>query len=111
VPRAVSRPIPDMYTAAGVLQAHRPTALEALTERIGRSRSQPRCSCGDTRSPTVAPVRNAVTCQQLKAETTGGAYACRLPEAPPYPSQKQPMPGSTAEMDPRPDHGETSYKA
>jgi NAD(P)-dependent dehydrogenase (short-subunit alcohol dehydrogenase family) len=29
---------------------------------------------------------------------------------PPYPSQKQPMPGSTAEMDPRPDHGETSYK-
>jgi len=29
---------------------------------------------------------------------------------PPYPSQKQPMPGSTSEMDPRPDHGETSYK-
>lgn len=29
---------------------------------------------------------------------------------PPYPSQRQPMPGSTANMDPRPDHGETSYK-
>jgi NAD(P)-dependent dehydrogenase (short-subunit alcohol dehydrogenase family) len=29
---------------------------------------------------------------------------------PPYPSQTQPMPGSTAKMDPRPDHGETSYK-
>src|SRR6187431_1040174 len=29
---------------------------------------------------------------------------------PPYPSQKQPMPGSTAKMDPQPDHGETSYK-
>jgi NAD(P)-dependent dehydrogenase (short-subunit alcohol dehydrogenase family) len=29
---------------------------------------------------------------------------------PPYPSQKQPMPGSTAQMAPRPDHGETSYK-
>src|SRR4051812_13127404 len=29
---------------------------------------------------------------------------------PPYPSQKQPMPGSTAKMDPRPDHGENSYK-
>jgi hypothetical protein len=28
---------------------------------------------------------------------------------PPYPSQKQSMPGSTAKMDPR-DHGETSYK-
>ena len=29
---------------------------------------------------------------------------------PPYPRQHQPMPGSTAKMDPRPDHGETSYK-
>lgn len=29
---------------------------------------------------------------------------------PPFPAQKQPMPGSTEEMDPRPDHGENSYK-
>lgn len=29
---------------------------------------------------------------------------------PPYPSQKQPMPGLTSKMDPRPDHGELSYK-
>ncbi|MET3996604.1 NAD(P)-dependent dehydrogenase (short-subunit alcohol dehydrogenase family) [Bradyrhizobium sp. S3.9.2] len=29
---------------------------------------------------------------------------------PPFPSQRQPVPGSTAKMDPRPDHGETSYK-
>ena len=29
---------------------------------------------------------------------------------PPYPSQRQPMPGSTREMKPRPDHGEDSYK-
>jgi NAD(P)-dependent dehydrogenase (short-subunit alcohol dehydrogenase family) len=30
---------------------------------------------------------------------------------PPFPGQKKiPMPGRTAEMDPRPDHGETSYK-
>jgi hypothetical protein len=29
---------------------------------------------------------------------------------PPFPSQKQPMPGSTEAMKPRPDHGETSYK-
>jgi NAD(P)-dependent dehydrogenase (short-subunit alcohol dehydrogenase family) len=29
---------------------------------------------------------------------------------PPYPGQRQPMPGSTAKMDPRPDHGETSYR-
>ena len=29
---------------------------------------------------------------------------------PPYPSPKQPMPGTTGKMDPRPDHGEQSYK-
>jgi NAD(P)-dependent dehydrogenase (short-subunit alcohol dehydrogenase family) len=29
---------------------------------------------------------------------------------PPYPNQKQPMPGTTAKMDPRPDHGESSYR-
>jgi NAD(P)-dependent dehydrogenase (short-subunit alcohol dehydrogenase family) len=29
---------------------------------------------------------------------------------PPFPKQKQPMPGFTAKMDPVPDHGETSYK-
>jgi NAD(P)-dependent dehydrogenase (short-subunit alcohol dehydrogenase family) len=28
---------------------------------------------------------------------------------PPYPEQQQPMPGKTALMDPRPDHGEESY--
>ncbi|MBB2792822.1 UNVERIFIED_ORG: hypothetical protein GGD58_001669 [Rhizobium pisi] len=29
---------------------------------------------------------------------------------PPFPSQKQPMPGFTAQMDPVPDHGEESYR-
>ncbi|MGY3551574.1 NAD(P)-dependent dehydrogenase (short-subunit alcohol dehydrogenase family) [Bradyrhizobium sp. USDA 4472] len=29
---------------------------------------------------------------------------------PPFPSQQQPMPGSTRAMNPRPDHGEESYK-
>src|SRR4030088_1322627 len=29
---------------------------------------------------------------------------------PPFPAQEQPMPGSTDAMQPRPDHGETSYK-
>lgn len=29
---------------------------------------------------------------------------------PPYPGQSQPMPGLTARMNPRPDHGEDSYK-
>ena len=30
--------------------------------------------------------------------------------SPPFPNQKQPMPGLTARMDPPPDHGEASYK-
>ena len=29
---------------------------------------------------------------------------------PPFPEQQQPMPGSSSAMDPRPDHGEASYK-
>src|ERR1700757_735479 len=29
---------------------------------------------------------------------------------PPFPSQAQPMPGSTSRMNPRPDHGEMSYR-
>src|SRR5213079_2890435 len=29
---------------------------------------------------------------------------------PTYPTQRQPMPGSTAKMNPRPDHGEQSYR-
>ena len=29
---------------------------------------------------------------------------------PPFPDQPQPMPGRTAAMDPKPDHGETSYR-
>ena len=29
---------------------------------------------------------------------------------PPFPKQKQPMPGFTRKMDPVPDHGEQSYK-
>ena len=29
---------------------------------------------------------------------------------PPFPEQQQPIPGATDKMDPRPDHGEDSYK-
>jgi hypothetical protein len=29
---------------------------------------------------------------------------------PPYPAQSQPWPGLASKMNPRPDHGETSYK-
>src|SRR5215213_1457985 len=37
------------------------------------------------------------------------AMANDFPE-PPFPEQQQPMPGSSAAMDPQPDHGETSYR-
>jgi hypothetical protein len=55
-------------------------------------------------------VRNTKARQQLKtAKPQEDAMPVEYPK-PPYPSQKQPMPGSTEKMDPRPDHGETSYK-
>jgi hypothetical protein len=31
-------------------------------------------------------------------------------QRPPFPEQQQPIPGTTDKMDPRPDHGEDSYK-
>ena len=40
-------------------------------------------------------------------------WSCNMPinyPKPPFAYDKQPMPGSTDKMDPRPDHGETSYK-
>ncbi|WP_375270284.1 SDR family oxidoreductase [Sphingomonas sp.] len=45
----------------------------------------------------------------------GGAGAATTPAAaaypkPPYPVQRQPWPGLSSKMTPRPDHGETSYK-
>ena len=40
-----------------------------------------------------------------KAEDRSSKYP-----KPPYTSQSQPWPGSASKMDPRPDHGETSYK-
>jgi hypothetical protein len=37
----------------------------------------------------------------------GGGGSCRTTRSP---AQRQPMPRSTVKMDPRPDHGEISYK-
>ena len=44
-----------------------------------------------------------------KADPTKADPAKAHPQ-PPHPAQKQPPPGTTAAMDPRPDHGEHSYK-
>jgi NAD(P)-dependent dehydrogenase (short-subunit alcohol dehydrogenase family) len=38
-----------------------------------------------------------------------GAVMAEFPK-PPFPAQQQSVPGTTAEMTPRPDHGETSYR-
>jgi hypothetical protein len=61
-----------------------------------------------------------ITAQLRRGTSLGLAdWSCILPQElmmqrefqqPPYPSQKQPMPGLTSKMDPRPDHGEASYK-
>ncbi|GAB0115470.1 hypothetical protein AcidC75_29940 [Acidisoma sp. C75] len=48
----------------------------------------------DTRPPTAAPLENPTT---------------KYPR-PPYPKQSQAWPGLASKMDPKPDHGETSYK-
>lgn len=51
---------------------------------------------------TQSPVRSAAT-QELQDPTT------KFPR-PPYKKQSQPWPGLASKMDPRPDHGEASYR-
>jgi NAD(P)-dependent dehydrogenase (short-subunit alcohol dehydrogenase family) len=62
--------------------------------------------------------KNSFLSSGVAASEQGFAFASfhgerfMLPDypKPPFPSQKQPMPGSTDAMQPRPDHGEKSYK-
>src|SRR5262252_7071371 len=49
------------------------------------------------------------TCR-LQQEATQGIDAKTDKPKPPFPKQKQPMPGLTASMQPVPDHGEKTYK-
>src|SRR2546423_9891809 len=53
--------------------------------------------------------RFAVAAIEASRPPGGSSVYTEYPQ-PPYPSQKQPMPGSTGKMNPRPDHGEESYK-
>lgn len=49
---------------------------------------------------------------QMDGNSTAAAFidpTSKYPK-PPYPSQSQPWPGLASKMNPRPDHGETSYK-
>jgi len=55
--------------------------------------------------PAPAPVASAPMAKRPVLEDARGKYP-----KPPYPGQSQPWPGLAGKMDPRPDHGETSYK-
>ncbi|OLP56967.1 NAD(P)-dependent oxidoreductase [Rhizobium rhizosphaerae] len=72
-------------------------------------------------SATLATVGGMVAARQAAAQepaagtgATSGGAALRDPRTaypkPPFPSQSQPFPGLASKMEPRPDHGETSYK-
>src|ERR1700679_3896690 len=45
----------------------------------------------------------------LRSRIDGVPMTAHFPK-PPFPARKQSMPGSTGKMNPRPDHGESSYK-
>jgi NAD(P)-dependent dehydrogenase (short-subunit alcohol dehydrogenase family) len=53
----------------------------------------------------AAPAAAQGSAKPAATTPTAGAYP-----KPPFPVQRQPWPGLASKMDPRPDHGETSYK-
>lgn len=56
-------------------------------------------------SPVMGATQSAVSNAAAPLEDPAGKYP-----KPPFKSQSQPWPGLVSKMDPRPDHGETSYK-
>src|SRR6202034_1496533 len=62
--------------------------LSMATIAVGRAQA-----AASAQEPTAAPFEDPTT---------------KYPK-PPYPEQSQPWPGLPSKMDPRPDHGETSY--
>src|SRR6202034_4234822 len=63
--------------------------LSMATIAVGRAQA-----AASAQEPTAAPFEDPTT---------------KYPK-PPYPEQSQPWPGLASKMQPRPDHGETSYK-
>ena len=57
----------------------------------------------------MAEVQEWTAVRQLAGPFSTESPMTKYP-SPPFPNQKQPMPGLTARMDPLPDHGEASYK-
>ncbi len=68
-------------------------------------------SLGAGLAATVVPVAEAQSAMSTGQNTSQPVAdpTTKYPK-PPYPSQSQPWPGLASKMDPRPDHGETSYK-
>ncbi|MFZ4212859.1 NAD(P)-dependent dehydrogenase, partial [Pantoea endophytica] len=46
----------------------------------------------------------------MTSQTTNKTLITETYPVPPFKKQTQPMPGLASKMDPRPDHGETSYR-
>ncbi len=68
-----------------------------------------------TGAALAAGVAATPAAAMAQAGAQGGAKAATTPAAaayprPPFPVQRQPWPGLASKMQPRPDHGETSYK-
>lgn len=77
---------------------------ESATDRISLSRAG--CAAA-TRCDSAAP---RVCHASAAASSVRRTQPVIDYPKPPYPAQRQPMPGSTRAMRPRPDHGEESYK-
>jgi NAD(P)-dependent dehydrogenase (short-subunit alcohol dehydrogenase family) len=86
------------------------------TENSTRSVTRRSVMGGATVVLAGAAITSAAGAQSASAASSADGSAVRLVDPrslypkPPFPSQTQPFPGLAGKMDPRPDHGETSYK-
>lgn len=93
------------------------TPNETSTERDGSRTVTRRAVMGATGAVLAgAAMTSAAAAQTTTKAATSEAAPAKLVDPrtaypkPPFPSQEQPFPGLASKMDPRPDHGETSYK-
>ncbi len=80
-----------------------PLSRRALVGGAGLGLAAAAAAAGPALAQQTAPITPAVTGQPMSDPTT------KYPR-PPYAKQSQPWPGLASKMDPRPDHGETSYR-
>jgi len=77
-----------------------------MDDQPNRSR---RVALGGLAGGLLATAATGAQSQTPAAASTAPAVPKNYPK-PPFPVQQQPWPGLTSKMNPRPDHGETSYK-